>query len=129
MNAAQRWFVYLLWMIVLVSFSGEIWNLITKKDNTPFFHSYILLEYLMVMQIYKHLFKEHVKSHIWTILSIGFVCVWMGNVLFGEGIWGFPDYIHALEALIILILVFKWFAFMLKEKSHLTSRKNICVLV
>ena len=124
MNIVQRWFAILLWTIVLISFSGEVWHIVTDRYITPFFHVYILLEYLLLLKIFRYLFKEHIRSHIWNILGGSFTLVWLGNVLFGEGIWGFPDYIHALEAFIILVLVFKWFALMLKEKIILYPEKT-----
>ena len=119
LSDAQRWFAYLLWMIVGVSFSGEIWNILTKESNLPFYHVYILLEYLILLQVFRCLFKGHIRPAIWNTLSIGFLFIWLGNVLFVEGIWGFPDYIHALEAVVILMVVFKWFSVMLKEKATL----------
>lgn len=51
------------------------------------------------------------------MLSIGFIVVWLINVITGEGWLGFPSYIHALEAIIILILVVRWFLKMLHEKT------------
>lgn len=124
LSTVHRLFALMLWMIVVVSFSGEIWNKITVKSNIPFFHVYILLEYLLLVQIFKHLFAKHIKQLLWNILSIGFLLLWLGNVLFGEGFWGFPDYIHALEALVVLVLVFKWFAHMLKQKVILHPERT-----
>lgn len=42
--------------------------------------------------------------------------IWIVNVLIGEGWWGYPDYIHALEAVLILVIVLWWLLKMLKEK-------------
>lgn len=124
LNDAQRWFAYLLWSIVVISLSGEAWLKNTGQSNLPFFHVYILFEYLLILQIFRHLFKDHVKKITWLILASGFLFIWLFNVFLGEGIWGFPDYIHALEAVIILALVFKWFANMLKEKIILNPEKT-----
>lgn len=116
LNASQRWFSILLWLIILISFSGYLWNLKTKQNNMPFFHVYILVEYLMLIQIFKLFFKGYIKDRIWLLLAVGYSTIWFVNVIFLEGWWAFPDYIHILEALVLLVIIAIWFRKMLKEK-------------
>ena len=117
MNRPQRWFTIMLWAIVIISLSGEAWQILTVKNNLPFFHTYILIEYLLLIQVFKNIFRESVKKRIWWLLSLGFVLIWVFNVTIGEGWWVFPDYIHILEAIIILIFISIWFLKMLREKE------------
>lgn len=124
MSIPQRWFAILLWCIIVVSFSGRIWNVITKESNLPFFYIYILIEYIFLLQIFRMLFKQSSKNIRWLFLTIGFSIVWIINVCIGQGWWAFPDYIHALEAIIIIILVILWFIKMLKEKIILQPYKT-----
>jgi len=83
----------------------------------PFFHSYILVEFLLFLMVFKHIFNQSIKNYIWWILATAFTILWVINIFTGQGWWGFPDYIHAVEAVIILALIVKWFLKMLKEKK------------
>lgn len=117
MNTHQRWFAVLLWFIIIVSFSGRLWTIQTQESNLPFFYIYILIEYLILLQIFRILFQRRIKDSIHLFLTIGFLCIWLINVCTGKGWWTFPDYIHALEAIIIIVLAILWFIKMLKEKT------------
>jgi len=124
MQAHQKWFAYLLWSILIISFVGDVWLRFTEKSNMPFFHVYILVEYLMFVKIFHHILGPKHKTSKWYILAFAFTSIWIVNVMIGEGWWGFPDYIHALEALVILGLVFLWFAKMLQEKKILRPEQT-----
>jgi hypothetical protein len=116
MNASQRWFTLLLWLIVLISFSGELWTINFKLSNLPFYHIYILVEYLLLLQVFRLFFKGSIKERIWLLLAVGFTITWLVNVIFLEGWWAFPDYIHVLEILVLLVIISIWFGKMLMEK-------------
>jgi hypothetical protein len=118
MRAQHRWFAILLWVTMAISFSSHIWLKTTEyNNNLPFFHSYILVEFLLFLMVFKHIFIESIKDYIWWLLASAFTILWLINVFTGQGWWGFPDYIHAVEAVIVLVLVVKWFLKMLKEKK------------
>ncbi|MEM7087198.1 MAG: hypothetical protein AAF489_13505 [Bacteroidota bacterium] len=124
MNLGQRWFAILLWFVVAISFAGEIWLWLGGESNLPFFHVYILIECLFIIRIFAFLLNNALTSTARYILSFGFSGLWLVNVLVGEGWRNYPDYIHALEALIILTLVFKWFLKMLREKTITRPQKT-----
>jgi hypothetical protein len=116
MHIHQRWFAILLWAIVAISFSSRIYTEMTNQNNMPFFHCYILVEYLLLLLVFRHMFNRSIKDLVWWILAGGFSIVWLVNIFAGEGWWGFPDYIHALEAGVVLVIISIWFRKMLKEK-------------
>jgi len=125
LNKSQRWFAVLIWTIVVISLSGELYQTLTvESNNMPFFHTYILLEYLILIQVFRWMFMESISIKTWRALSVGFIIIWLFNVISGEGWWGFPDYIHALEAIILLALVIKWFLKMLREKKITQPQKT-----
>jgi hypothetical protein len=118
LNNYQRLFAILLWCIVMISFSGDWYRKLDGiNNNMPFFHIYILVEYLLLLQIFRFMYGKDISLRTWWGLSIGFILTWIVNTIIGEGWWGFPDYIHALEAIVIIILVIRWFLKMLREKS------------
>lgn len=124
MKPHQKWFAYLMWFIVFISFSGRLWTVVAEGSNLPFFHVYILVEALIVFQVFRLMLGNQNKGRIWLLLGTGFTALWIINVFTGKGWWDFPDYIHALEALIVLVLVFLWFRKMLKEKLVLRPERT-----
>lgn len=114
----------MLWFIIVISLSGELWVHTLGKSNMLFYHIYILIEYLFLLNIFRLLFNEYLSAKMWQILAIGFTLIWIGNISIHKGWSVFPDYIHTLEAIIILVLVTLWFHKMLKEKTILNPEKT-----
>jgi len=124
LNNHQKWFAILLWVIIIISFTGDFWFRSTGRNNMPFFHLYILAEYLIFIKIFQLMFADSIRATIWIFLACSFLIIWLMNVFIGEGWWGFPDYIHALEALVILSLIFIWFSKMLQERKILHPERT-----
>jgi len=124
MNMSQKIFVGLLWFIVVISFSGRAWALITSSNNLPFFYTYILGELIMLLLIFRLMFNTGIRDRYWATLLVGFSLIWLINVSIGQGWWAFPDYIRALEATIVLIIIILWFLKMLREKIILQPYKT-----
>ena len=124
MTDYQKWFAILLWLIILISFTGDFWFRSIERNYMPFFHLYILVEYLMFLKIFQLMLALDKWKYLWITLASSFTLIWLLNVLIGEGWLGFPDYIHALEAVVILVLVFMWFAKMLRERKILNPERT-----
>ena len=124
LNKPQRLFTILLWLIIVISFSGELWVHTVGKTNLAFYHVYILVEYLLLLTIFKALLNHSMNDNVWKVLAVGFTVIWIGNFSINRGWSTLPDYIHALEAVIILSLVAFWFIKMLKEKITLNPEKT-----
>lgn len=120
----QKWFALLLWVIIIISFTGDFWFRSTGRNNMPFFHLYILAEYLIFMKIFQLMLQNSIQTGTWIFLATSFIVIWLINVFIGEGWWGFPDYIHALEAVVILGLIFIWFSKMLRERKILHPERT-----
>jgi len=124
MKRHQRWFAILLWSTLVISFTSRIWVRTTDFNNMPFFHTYILVELILFLVVFKFMLGETVKNHIWWMLAIGFFVLWVINIFAGQGWWGFPDYVHAAEAVVILSLVIRWILKLLKEKKIAQPEKT-----
>ena len=103
-------------MIALSSVGGRLWSITGHDNNLPIFHVYILLEGVLLCIVFRHLLAARGDTLPWFITAGSFAFLWLLNVLFGEGITGYPAYIHALEALLVIVLVVLWFAKILREK-------------
>lgn len=104
-------------MIILVSFSGRLWSMYMTKNNLPFFHSYVLLEYLFLLNIFSQFYQSQWRKSVWLLLGSIFTLAWILNITIFSSIWIYPDVILALEAIVIIILVIGYFRKMLKEKK------------
>ena len=124
MNQTEKYFGLMVWSIILISFSGRLWSVFVMDNNLPFFHSYILVEYVFLILLFSRAFREDWRQLKWLVLIIGFALLWVLNAFILSSLWIYPDYIHALEALIILTLVVLWFRKMLREKSIRNPVKN-----
>jgi len=113
---APRKFAICLWAIALFSVSGEVWKMFGHDNNLPFFHTYILVEFLLLLLVYKQLLSTARKSFIWLTIGSAFALIWLLNVFFGEGFWEYPNYIHALEAILLIVFAVLWFLKILREK-------------
>lgn len=124
MDAFHRWFAVLLWLIVIISFSGRIWTMMGYGNNLPFYYIYILVEFFILIRVFQLMLGAQIKTKYCMILGSIFLMAWLLNVSTGEGWWVFPDRIRALEAIIILILVILWFLKILREKMILVPYKT-----
>ncbi len=116
MDRAQRWFAVLLWLIIVISFAGHIWTAVGYGNNLPFYYIYILVELIILLQIFKLMFGDSIQQRKWLILSLSFLMIWVVNVTYGEGWWVFPNKIRALEAIIIVTIIILWFLKMMRER-------------
>lgn len=95
---------------------SRVWTTTGHANNLPFFHVYILVECILLLMVFRHLLTPTGKLRPWLVTALTFTLVWLLNVLFVEGFWGYPAYIHALEAVVLIVLVVLWFAKILREK-------------
>jgi len=109
LNVPQRWFGVLMVIITFLSVSGRIWAVFGPGNNLPFFHTYILVEFLMLMVVFAKLRTRILPLFGWWSLAVAFSLAWTWNVFWGEGWWGYPAHIHALEAMILVMIAVAWF--------------------
>lgn len=113
----KRWFSAMIWTIAVHSTASYTYALTFQSNNMPFFHVYILMECLFLLVLF-HLMQSRKESRTsWILLGAGFTLIWLYNIFWGDGIWGYPSYIHALEALLLIGCSLHWFAQLLREKK------------
>lgn len=117
LNKSQQWFGVMLWIIAVISLCGRIWTVLGYSNNLPFFHSYILVEALFLLFIFREILGSFINLLLWKSAAIGFSIFWLYNVTYGETLFTYPAHSHAIEALIMMSLAIGWFAKVLREKE------------
>lgn len=117
LNVYQRWFGFMLGIVALISIAGRVWTLLGNENNLPFFHTYILIECLFLLFIFKSILSDSLPLNLFRLLILSFPIYWIYNVSYGEGLFNYPANSHAIEALIMMGLSVSWFAKVLKEKE------------
>lgn len=124
LDIAARWFAVLLWVVSTCSTVGDIWTHVIASNNLPFFHVYIVLEYILLIIIFSYILEVKRKLRFVLSFTIPFATLWLLNVFAGDGIWNHPTYIHVLEAAIIVRFALTWFLKVLREKKILSPAKT-----
>jgi hypothetical protein len=116
LNLGQRWFGILLWIIAICSIAASILATVWQVNNMPIFHSYILIEFLLLLVVFSSLLETPFRSKLWLSMAATFALLWILNIAFGDGWLGYPTYIHVFEGLVLMGLALRWFAKILSEK-------------
>ncbi|GAB5522899.1 MAG: hypothetical protein Roseis2KO_07710 [Roseivirga sp.] len=112
----------LIWFIFLNGAIAFVWELV-YGPNMPFFHLYILVEGVLLMRIFASLLNPFIARKAVYAAAVIFVIIWTINVLFFDGITGYPTYILAIKGITLIILAVSWFAKVLREKKILHPEK------
>jgi hypothetical protein len=117
LNKEQCWFAVLLWFIAINAILAQVWTLTIYSNNLPFFHVYILVEFIVLLIIFRAILETSLHHFVFIILLVGLPIAWGINLFFGEGWWGYPAKIHALEAILLSYLAVTWFAKLFRERK------------
>ncbi|MCE7991800.1 MAG: hypothetical protein HEP71_07465 [Roseivirga sp.] len=115
-NSDARTFTLLTWFIFINGIAAYLVERLIGS-NMPLFHLYILVETVTLLYILKRLLQPFFPSKISNTTLISFVLLWLFNVSFGDGISGYPTYILAVKAALLIIFSAGWFVKVQKEKT------------
>lgn len=111
-----KWFAVMLWFIALNGALGLLGEYLFET-NMPFFHAYILVEGMILIKVFSFILPPFLKKG-WHSLFIGsFTLAWLYNVVWGDGILGYPTTILGVKGIILILLSITWFIKVQKEKK------------
>lgn len=117
MKPHHKWFLVLMAFISLFSITGWVFAYLLIKNNLPFFHIYILIEFLFLWRIFFKILEWNIRSPLSIVISGSFVSFWVINVIWIDGLTTYPTIIHGVEAILLLILAISFFMKLLREKK------------
>lgn len=109
-------FSLLIWINFINGLAAFIWEL-TSGTNMPFFHFYILIETILLIRIFSALLHPFISNKVLNTILVTFSALWTFNVLFDDGITGYPTYILAVKGSLLICLAVSWFIKVQRERK------------
>ncbi|EZH75019.1 hypothetical protein ATO12_09830 [Aquimarina atlantica] len=113
--------------IVILTVLVEIisWSLWYKKiNNLPVYHFFTVIQFLLIVNIYRGALSQTFSKKFFTSLSIGFVVFAIINIVFFQDLLTFNSNATTLMGLIIIFLSLSYFYALLKEVKYSTLETN-----
>lgn len=111
-----RWFSLMCLIIAINGFLGFLGEQLAK-NNMPLFHLYLLVEGSFLIVIFSKLLRGFIHELFQRVALFIYASYWLVNVIFGDGLLGYPTTILAVEALLLIVLASDWFFKVLKERK------------
>ncbi len=123
LNRVQIGLIYILIAVLLVeSISSILWY--KKLNNLPLYHFYTIVEFLLIVNIYKKELSKKFTKKFFTLLSIGFVIFAIINTLFFQNLQTFNSNVTSLLGLIVIFFSLSYFYALLKEVKYSSLETN-----
>ncbi|WP_108804739.1 hypothetical protein [Aquimarina sp. Aq107] len=123
LNSSQRKLSILVLCIVIVEITSRLlWY--KKINNLPVYHFYIIIEFILIIYIYRDELSRLFPKLFFAILSIGFTIFSIGNTLFLQDINTFNSNATTLLGIIVIFLSLSYFYALLKEVKYSALETN-----
>ncbi|WP_271782565.1 hypothetical protein [Aquimarina algiphila] len=123
LNKIQVNLVYLLIVILIVEFiSNILWY--KQINNLPVYHFYTVIEFLLIINVYRFELSKVFSKLFFIIISIGFVIFAIINTLFFQNLTTFNSNVTTLLGLIVIFFALSYFYALLKEVKYRTLESN-----
>ncbi|WP_271765526.1 hypothetical protein [Aquimarina algiphila] len=116
-----------LFSLVILTCLVEIvsWILWYKKiNNLPVYHFYTIIEFLLIVNIYKNELNKVFAKHFFVFLSICFTVFAIINTLFFQSLKTFNSNVTTVMGLIVIFFALSYFYALLKEVKYRTLESN-----
>ncbi len=117
LGVMQQKLRYLLITIFIVEvIANVLW--FRKENNMPVYNIYSILEFLLIVHMYKDALKRLFSKHFFTILSLVFVIFAIINMSVLQGIKTFNSNVTTMLGFIVIFLSLSYFYALLKEEIY-----------
>ncbi|WP_282079933.1 hypothetical protein [Aquimarina algiphila] len=114
-------------LLVLITVLVEIisWILWYKLiNNMPLYHFFTIIQFLLIVNIYRTVLSKMFSKLFFIIISIGFVIFAIINTLFFQNLTTFNSNVTTLLGLIVIFFALSYFYALLKEVKYRTLESN-----
>jgi hypothetical protein len=98
---------YLILAVLTQALSLYLWSL--GKNNLPILHGYTILEFVVIIWLYKIVILEKISEKLFILLLISFIVFSILDSIMIESMYSFNTYCRSIEALIFVLLSMIWF--------------------
>ncbi len=114
---------YLLIVILIVEFiSNILWY--KQMNNLPVYHFYTVIEFLLIINIFKHELSKIFSKQFFVILSVGFMLFAIANALFFQGLTTFNSNVTTVMGFMMIFFSLSYFYSLLKEVKYRALESN-----
>ncbi|MEW7289718.1 hypothetical protein [Aquimarina sp. 2304DJ70-9] len=123
LNKVQIKLLYLLIAVFIVEFVANIfWY--QKLNNLPLYHFYAVVEFLLIVNIYKAELSKTFSKYFFVFLGIGFTFFAIINTLFFQDLYAFNSNVTTLLGLLVIFFALSYFYTLLKEIKYTSLETN-----
>lgn len=114
---------YLLIMILVVeSISNVLWY--QKENNLPVYHFYSIIEFILIVNIYKDELKKLFPKRFFYALIIVFSSFAIVNMCYFQNLWTFNSNATTLLGFLVIFLSLSYFYALLEEVKYSALEQN-----
>lgn len=115
--------VYLLLIVLIVEvISNMLWY--KKINNMPLYHFFTVIQFLLIVNIYRRALSQTFSKKFFASLSVGFVVFAIINTIFLQGLMTFNSNTTTLLGSLVIFLSLSYFYALLKEVKYSTLETN-----
>ncbi|WP_109098727.1 hypothetical protein [Aquimarina sp. AU58] len=123
LNKIQLRLGYLLLVTLIVEFiSNVLWY--QKINNLPVYHFFTVIQFLLIVNIYKRALSQTFSKYFFTSLGIGFMVFAVVNIMFFQDLFTFNSNATTLMGAIVIFLSLSYFYALLKEVKYSALETN-----
>ncbi len=123
LNVAQkRLFVLLVVILITELISNILWYL--RINNLPVFHFYTIVEFLLILNIYRNELTRLFSKTFFILLSLGYIMFAITNMLFLQDLGTFNSNTTTVMGLVVIFLALSYFYALLKEMKYSSLENN-----
>ncbi|AXT52137.1 hypothetical protein D1818_15295 [Aquimarina sp. BL5] len=123
LNKVQIRLLYLLGLVLIVEFvSNMLWR--QKINNLPLYHFYAVIEFLLIINIYRKVLSGIFSKNFFVILGVGFGIFSLANTLFFQDLYTFNSNVTTLMGLLVIFFSLSYFYALLKEVKYSALETN-----
>ncbi|MFD2563398.1 hypothetical protein [Aquimarina rubra] len=123
LHKIQLKLVYLLVVVFVVEFIANIlWY--QKINNLPLYHFYAIIEFLLIINIYRVVLSKIFSKWFFIILGVAFTVFAVVNTLFFQDLNTFNSNVTTLLGVVVIFLALSYFYALLKEVKYSALETN-----
>ncbi|AXG69728.1 hypothetical protein KORDIASMS9_01955 [Kordia sp. SMS9] len=117
LQAVQQKLLYLLVTIFIIeAIANVLW--LQKENNLPVYNVYSILEFLLIINIYKDALKRLFSKHFFAVLAVAFTLFAIVNMCFIQNIKTFNSNVTTTLSFIVIFLSLSYFYALLQEEIY-----------
>jgi hypothetical protein len=123
LNSVQKKLLYLLIIVLIVeSVSNILWY--QKINNLPVYHFFTVIQFLLIVNIYREALSQIFSKLFFTSLSIGFIVFAIINIIYFQDFFTFNSNATTLTGVIVIFFSLSYFYALLKEVKYSALETN-----